>query len=99
MLVTLGVRLDDQRVVLDLRLAGEESAASWSEVVASLVARHLKRPVAVIDGNPGLAMALRTHWSGTTLQRCTAQYADLRIMPNPRAPACRERVPALRRSA
>ena len=30
-----------QRVVLDLRLVGEESAASWREVVASLVARHL----------------------------------------------------------
>lgn len=28
-LVTLGVRGDGQRVVLDLRLAGEESAASW----------------------------------------------------------------------
>lgn len=54
-LVTLGVRGDGQRVVLDLRLAGEESAASWGEVIASLVARHLRRPVlAVVDGNPGL---------------------------------------------
>ena len=44
-LVTLGVRANGQRVVLDLRLAGEESAASWGEVVASLVARHLTRPV------------------------------------------------------
>ena len=40
-LVTLGVRADGQRVVLDLRLVGDESAAAWSEVVASLVARHL----------------------------------------------------------
>jgi transposase-like protein len=29
-LVTLGVRGDGQRVVLDLRQAGEESAASWA---------------------------------------------------------------------
>lgn len=38
MLVTLGVRGNGQRVVLDLRLAGEESAASRGEVIASLVA-------------------------------------------------------------
>ena len=50
-LVTLGVRANGERVVLDLRLAGEESAASWREVVTSLVARHLTRPVlAVVDG-------------------------------------------------
>ena len=72
-LVTLGVRANGQRVVLDLRLAGEESAASWGEVVANLVARHLTRPVlAMIDGNPGLATALLAHWSGLAIQRCTA---------------------------
>jgi transposase-like protein len=72
-LVTLGVRGDGDRVVLDMRLVGEESAASWSEVVASLAARHLTRPVlAVIDGNPGLTNALRSHWPGIAIQRCTA---------------------------
>lgn len=72
-LVTLGVRGTGQRVVLDLRLAGEESAASWGEVIASLVARHLRRPVlAVVDGNPGLFAALQTHWPGLAVQRCTA---------------------------
>ncbi len=72
-LVTLGVRANGDRVVLDMRLVGEESAASWAEVVASLVARHLARPVlAVIDGNPGLCSALRSHWPGIALQRCTA---------------------------
>ena len=72
-LVTLGVRANGDRVVLDMRLVGEESAASWTEVVASLVARHLARPVlAVIDGNPGLSSALRSHWPGIAIQRCTA---------------------------
>lgn len=72
-LVTLGVRANGDRVVLDMRLVGEESAASWTEVVASLVARHLARPVlAVIDGNPGLNSALRSHWPGIVIQRCTA---------------------------
>lgn len=72
-LVTLGVRANGERVVLDLRLVGEESAASWTEVVAGLAARHLTRPVlAVIDGNPGLTSALRSHWPGIAIQRCTA---------------------------
>jgi transposase-like protein len=72
-LVTLGVRGTGERVVLDLRLVGEESAASWTDVVASLTARHLARPVlAIIDGNPGLMHALRSHWPGIEIQRCTA---------------------------
>lgn len=72
-LVTLGVRANGERVVLDMRLVGDESAASWTEVVASLAARHLARPVlAVIDGNPGLTRALRSHWPGIAVQRCTA---------------------------
>ena len=72
-LVTLGVRANGERVVLDLRLVGEESAASWTEVVASLAARRLARPVlAVVDGNPGLTSALRSHWPGVDIQRCTA---------------------------
>lgn len=72
-LVTLGVRGNGERVVLDMRLVGEESAASWTEVVASLTARHLARPaLAIIDGNPGLMNALRLHWPGIAIQRCTA---------------------------
>lgn len=72
-LVTLGVRGNGERVVLDMRLVGEESAASWREVVESLTGRHLSRPVlAVIDGNPGLLQALRSHWPGIEIQRCTA---------------------------
>jgi putative transposase len=72
-LVTLGVRANGERVVLDMRLVGEESAASWTEVVASLAARRLARPVlAVVDGNPGLTGALRFHWPGIEIQRCTA---------------------------
>jgi putative transposase len=58
-LVTLGVRGNGERVVLDLRLVGEESAASWTEV-------------AIIDGNPGLMNALQSHWPGIAVQRCSA---------------------------
>ncbi len=72
-LVTLGVCADGRRILLDMRMAGEESAAAWREVVESLVARHIGVPVlAVIDGNPGLPTALRTAWATIEVQRCTA---------------------------
>ena len=72
-LITLGVCADGRRLLLDMRMAGEESAAAWREVVESLVARHLGVPVlAVIDGNPGLPTALRTAWPIIEVQRCTA---------------------------
>ena len=62
-LVTLGIKAEGQRVVLDLRLAGQETAAAWAEGIDHLVQRHVGVPVlAIIDGNPGLHAALRTHW-------------------------------------
>jgi putative transposase len=72
-LVTMGVRADGQRVVVDMRLVGDESTAAWRDVVQQLQARHLGTPVlAVIDGNPGLATALREAWPAIAIQRCTA---------------------------
>ena len=72
-LVTMGVRADGQRVVVDLRLVGDESTAAWRDVVQQLQARHVGTPVlAVIDGNPGLATALREAWPAIAIQRCTA---------------------------
>lgn len=71
-LVTLGVRGDGEKVVLDMSIAGEESAAAWGDVVANLVKRGLRTPVlAIIDGNPGLPEALRKHWPKIAIQRCT----------------------------
>lgn len=72
-LVTLGVREDGERVILDMRMAGEESGASWSEALSSLVRRKMSTPVlAIIDGNPGLRSALEKQWPSIAIQRCTA---------------------------
>lgn len=71
-LVVLGVCADGRRIVLDMRIAGQESEAAWCELLQSLVARHLGTPVlAVIDGNPGLQAALRAQWPEIAIQRCT----------------------------
>jgi transposase-like protein len=71
-LVTLGVCTDGRCLVLDMRLAGQESEAAWRELLQSLVARQLGIPaLAVIDGNPGLPAALRVQWPAIAIQRCT----------------------------
>jgi putative transposase len=71
-LVVLGVRADGRKVLLDLRLAGDESTAAWRETIRSLVERHLGTPaLAVIDGSPGLRAALREQWPTLAVQRCT----------------------------
>lgn len=72
-LVTLGVRADGQRVVLDVRLAGDESTAAWRDVIRSLVDRHVGTPIlTIVDGSAGLAAALREQWPSLAIQRCTA---------------------------
>jgi len=68
----LGVRADGDRVLLDVRLVGDESTAAWRGVIQGLVARHVGIPtLAVIDGNPGLAAALLEQWPTLAIQRCT----------------------------
>lgn len=72
-LVTMGVREDGSRVVLDFRLAGAESAAGWREAIVDLSERGIGVPrLAVIDGGAGLEKALREVWPKIKIQRCTA---------------------------
>jgi len=99
-LVTLGVRASGERVVLDLRLVGQESAAGWRDAIDALVARGLRAPVlAVVDGNLGLHTALRTQWPGVAIQRCTVHYADQGIMPSATRGALWDKDVVLMRSA
>jgi len=79
-LVTLGVCADGRRVVLDMRIAGQESEAARRELLQSLVVRHLGTPaLAVIDGNPGLpsgaARAMAADRHSTLHQSQAAQPA------------------------
>jgi putative transposase len=63
---------DGDRVILDVRLVGDESTAAWRDVIHSLVARQTGIPtLAAIDGNPGLAAALREQWPTLAIPRCT----------------------------
>lgn len=72
-LVTMGVREDGSRVVLDFRLAGSESAGGWREAIVDLSERGIGVPrLAVIDGGAGLQKALREVWPKIAIQRCTA---------------------------
>jgi transposase-like protein len=72
-LVILGVCADGHRVILDMCLAGEESCASWSELIDGLVRRHMNAPrLAIVDGNPGIEAALLKQWPKISVQRCTA---------------------------
>lgn len=71
-LVTLGVRTDGERIILDVRLAGDESTAAWRDVIRSLVERQVGLPaLAIIDGSAGLAAALHEQWPALAIQRCT----------------------------
>jgi len=71
-LVTMGVCADGRRIVVDMRIAGQESEAAWRELIQSLVKRNLGTPaLAVIDGNPGLQAALRVQWPEIAIQRFT----------------------------
>jgi transposase-like protein len=72
-LVTLGIKADGQRIILGMRLAGQETTQAWQEVIEQLVARGVGIPLlAIIDGNPGLQAALRAQWPQLPIQRCTA---------------------------
>lgn len=72
-LAAIGVRRDGQKVLLSIINMGGESKAAWSQFLADLDARGLKRPeFVIIDGAPGLEAALVALWGeDLAVQRCT----------------------------
>lgn len=70
-LMALGVRTNGEKVVLALRVVGDEQTAAWQALLDDLTARGLGRLELVIsDGSPGAAAALAATWSGIPHQRC-----------------------------
>ncbi|WP_224767641.1 transposase, partial [Paracoccus yeei] len=72
-LAAIGVRRDGQKVLLSIRNMGGESTAAWSQFLADLDARGLRRPeFVIVDGAPGLEAALVALWGeDLAIQRCT----------------------------
>jgi putative transposase len=80
----LAVCADGRREIVDLRLAGVESEVAWLEVVQALTERQLGAPeLAVIDGNLGLAAAIKQQWPGIAVQRCTNHSKVRRMKATP----------------
>lgn len=72
-LVIIGVRGDGRKTVLDMCMAGQESCASWSDLMENLSKRGLRAPrLAIVDGNAGVEVALFKQWPNIQIQRCTA---------------------------
>src|SRR2546425_1203368 len=70
-LTAWAVLADGRKELLALELCGSESGDAWTDFVADLHARGLRAPLlAIIDGNPGLRLALSRTWPATAVQRC-----------------------------
>jgi putative transposase len=72
LLVVLGVRADDQKVLVAIKSMGGESSEAWRAVLDDLVKRGLRRPeFLIVDGASGLDKAIAAVWDGVPVQRCT----------------------------
>jgi putative transposase len=70
-LMALGVRTTGEKVVLAMRVVGDEQTAAWAQLLDDLTSRGLSRPQLVLsDGSQGAAAALATTWPGIAHQRC-----------------------------
>ncbi|HKT79546.1 MAG TPA: IS256 family transposase [Vicinamibacterales bacterium] len=78
-LAALGAAENGQKVLIDLRVAASEAAATWGDVITSLQRRGLTAPLLiVVDGHVGLKRALE-RWEGVRVQRCsTHKLANLK---------------------
>jgi len=70
-LAVVGVEPDGQKRLVALDLAASESQEAWQGLLAGLVARGVRAPLAAtIDGCPGLRQALAAVWPALPVQRC-----------------------------
>lgn len=74
-LVSLGLRPDGKKEIIDFRLAASESATEWERFLSDLYRRGLTgRPLDMVcvDGGSGLLAALPIVFPGVPVQRCWA---------------------------
>jgi putative transposase len=72
-LVAYGIHTDGRREILGFVLADSESAPAWRDFLADLKGRGLKGRclrLITVDGNPGLAKALKEIYPLKPIQRC-----------------------------
>jgi transposase-like protein len=85
-LMALGVRITGEKVVLAMRIVGDEQTAAWAQLLEDLTHRGLARPQLVLsDGSKGAAAALERTWSGIAHQRCLVHKLRNLIACVPRA--------------
>ena len=85
-LMAVGVRRTGEKVVLALRVVGDEQTAAWTQLLEDLTTRGLGRPELVIsDGSNGAAAALEATWSGLAHQRCLVHKLRNLIATVPRS--------------
>jgi transposase-like protein len=71
LLVALGVREDGTKEVLAVEVGGEESEASWTELLQNLKKRGVEQiDLVVTDGDAGLISALGKNFPKAKRQRC-----------------------------
>jgi len=70
-LAAIGVTAKGEKVLITLDAKGSESQEAWQGVIDDLIRRGMKAPrLAVIDGNPGLRLAIELAWPKADVQRC-----------------------------
>ncbi len=77
--MTLGLRPDGEKEIIDYRLAVTESAAEWEQFLTDLFRRGLegrRLEMIGVDGGASLMAALPVVHPGIPVQRCWAHKAD-----------------------
>jgi len=74
-LITVGIREDGYREVIDVSMADTESKTAYAELFADLRARGLSDVKMVIsDAHAGLKAAIARYFQGAVWQRCQVHY-------------------------
>lgn len=79
-LVVIGVREGGEKILLALRMVGDESPDAWGQILEDLARRDRAAPIlAVIAGRPGLRAAIEKVWPAVRVESCPVH--ELRNFP------------------